>query len=137
MGSIEHLDGIERNSGSSYLTGFMEDVLKPSMFLVTLPVYLNYSPAEWVSVFGGLNYSYVYSYQKSQQSMNVLFHETYTPSEITSGLKYDSSNQGWRSYKSIYFGCELRHSSGFRAQFLFDGDIANVSDWNVSLGYVF
>ncbi len=53
---------------TTYLAGFMDDALKPSMFLVTLPVYLNYSPAEWVSLYGGLNYSYVYSYQKTQQS---------------------------------------------------------------------
>lgn len=137
MGNIEHLDGIEKNSAGSNLVGYMEDVLEPSMFLVTLPVYLNFSPADWVSVYGGLNYSYVYRNQESRQSMNGVFHETYTPSEITSDLKYESLNQGWSSYKSIYFGCELRHSSGFRAQFLFDGDIANVPDWNVSLGYVF
>jgi hypothetical protein len=137
LGSIEHLDGLDRSSVGSSQSGFVENVLKPSLFSITLPVYVNYSPAGWVSVYGGLNYSYIYSSNKSQQSLNVLFRESYSTTKTSSKINYNILNHGWRSLKSIYFGCEFRHSSGLRAQFLFDGDIANVADWNVSLGWVF
>ena len=137
LGSVEHLDGLEKSDMSPNQTGFIQDVLKPSIFSVTLPVYVNYSPAEWVSVYGGLNYSYAYSYQKSKQSMDNLFRDSYSPSEMTYDFNTDTSNHGWHSYKSIYFGFELRHPSGLRAQFFFDRDITSVRDWNVSLGWVF
>ena len=71
-------------------TGFIQDVLKPSILSVTLPVYVNYSPAEWVSVYGGLNYSYAYSYQKSKQSMDNLFRDSYSPSEMTYDFNTDT-----------------------------------------------
>ena len=137
LGSVEHLDGLSRFRSNTYQSGFMEYVFKPSMFSVTLPVYINYSPAEWVSVYAGLNYSYAYTYEKSKQSMDNIFRESYSPTETTFNLRYDESNHGWQSYKSIYFGCEFRHPSGLRAQFFFDRDITNVPDWNVSLGWVF
>jgi hypothetical protein len=137
LGSIEHLDGLRRYRPSSYQSGFMEYAFKPSMFSVTLPVYVNYSPADWVSVYAGLNYSYAYTYEKSNQSMDNIFRESYSPTETTFNLRYDESNHMWQSYKSFYFGCEFRHPAGLRAQFFFDRDITNVPDWNVSLGWVF
>ncbi len=135
IGNVEHLDGLSRFNVGSIEGGFVKESWKPSMFSITLPVYVDYSPAEWVSVFGGINYSYVYRNNKTQQEMNILFKQSSPSTETNEELTFNTIVHGWHSYKSIYFGCVLRHSSGLRAQFLFDRDITYVPGWNVSLGY--
>ncbi len=134
-GNVEHLDGVNNSSVTSINGGFEKIVFKPSGFSITLPVYVDYSPADWASVFGGLNYTYDYLFTKTHREMNLTYQNYST--EITERTTQNRTDHSWRSYKSIYFGCALKHSSGLRAQFLFDGDIAKVSDWNVSLGYEF
>lgn len=54
-----------------------------------------------------------------------------------SNQKADDTSERWQSYKSLYAGCELRHSSGLKIQFFFDDDIASIRNWNFSVGYHF
>ncbi len=104
---------------------------------LTIPVYLDYTPADYISIYGGINYSYGYYENRIKWGIEGLSNLSGSDLNIYNTVRNNMFNNGWTSAKSIYFGCELRHPSGLRAQFLFDRDITSVPDWNVSLGWVF
>jgi hypothetical protein len=135
-GKIENIKSI--NESYNYPGYFFETLtVKPKFVSFTLPFYLYYTPVQWISVYGGINYSYGYRSIKSEAEISGISIQSYYTTELMLSTKEYSIDQGWQSYKSIYFGCELRHSSGLRLQFLFDKDIGIIPDWNVSLGYNF
>lgn len=133
---IENLKFI--NESYNYPRYVFETIrLKPKFVTFTLPLYINYTPYQWISVYGGINYSYVYISNKSSQESSGITLLSYYTTELIVSDKENFLNEGWQSYKSIYIGCELRHPSGLKIQFLFDKDIVTIPNWNVSLGYNF
>ena len=104
---------------------------------LALPVYINYSPAEWISLWGGMNYSYGYSKQVEDASGNSTSYYSYSswPQNYSTNSKNDNSS--YQSSKSTFLGLELKHPSGLRVQISFDEDVASFRDWNMSVGYHF
>jgi hypothetical protein len=103
---------------------------------IQIPIYLNYTPIEWCSFFGGLNYRYTYSYQKYNIS-------TPTQQYSQSGTNYSSTQSqeqtrsSLNSTNNVYAGMELRHASGLYMQFAFNQNLSSFSGWNISLGFVY
>lgn len=101
-----------------------------------VPIYLNYCPASWFSLFGGINYKYSYVYEKMksfQPQQSVYTQATSTVSEQTLSETASLLN----SASSAYAGAELRHASGLHLQMAFRGSVSSYSVWNISLGYVY
>ncbi|MBI3125945.1 MAG: hypothetical protein HYZ10_16225 [Ignavibacteriales bacterium] len=106
---------------------------------VQFPIYLNFTPVHWFSVYGGLNYYYKLEYWRRN---------TYSPVESVYTSKLPMSNADTyqsESYRSsylnatndVYAGFELRHESGLRVQSAFKGTLSNFTSWNISIGYIF
>lgn len=136
-GSTELLEGIDEIYSPSGYPSFVRNKSKPTMASFTLPFYLNYSPADWFSVYGGINYIYSYTRYESDLTKSGTYPPPHYNYENIYLTKSDFENQGWQSYKSIYLGCELRHSSGLKVQFFFDENFTFIRNWNVSVGYHF
>ena len=136
-GRLEQLEDIDMIYDDSNNLEFAKSKSYPSSASFTLPLYLNYTAAEWVSVYGGINYSYTYFHNKHEY--NYMLEGIYDQGNISaeSNQKADDTSERWQSYKSLYAGCELRHSSGLKIQFFFDDDIASIRNWNFSVGYHF
>ena len=109
---------------------------KVTFVSLTLPIYINYTPAEWISIWGGMNYSYGYNkseiayIENSTLSTNPIYPQTYSKNS-------NDNNSSFQSLKSTFLGLELRHPSGLRVQISFDEDVAPFRDWNMSVGYHF
>ncbi len=101
-----------------------------------LPLYLHYSPAEWISLWGGMTYFYGYTKIESSDTFNKITYNNYSYWETTIGNE-NTSSSGYQSSKSTFLGLELKHSSGLRVQISFDEDVASFRDWNMSIGYHF
>jgi hypothetical protein len=101
-----------------------------------IPIYLNFTPTQWCSFFGGLNYQYSYNYRKYNYSdpLQQYTNNSYTTSSNESGM--DNSSYLYSS-NNVYAGLELRHTSGLHVQCAFNGNISSYSNWNISLGYVY
>ncbi|MFA6978331.1 MAG: hypothetical protein WC209_03320 [Ignavibacteriaceae bacterium] len=109
---------------------------KVTFVSLTLPIYINYTPAEWISIWGGMNYSYGYNkseiayIENSTLSTNPIYPQTYSKNS-------NDNNSSFQSLKSTFLGLELKHPSGLRVQISFDEDVASFRDWNMSVGYHF
>lgn len=135
-GSYGNLENASGNLSSGYSASMITSKDKNSYFMITLPLYINFSPEKWISVYGGINYSYYYLYQKSEDNNSYISISNYSYIVKENENYYQKTSQ-WQSAKSIYVGCELRHKSGLRIQFFFDNDITLVRSWNISVGYHF
>ncbi|MDP3147906.1 MAG: hypothetical protein Q8N83_02135 [Ignavibacteria bacterium] len=109
---------------------------KETFVSVTLPVYINYTPAEWISIWGGMNYSY--GYNKSVIASSTSSTSSTIPSyPQTYSVNTNNDNSSFQSSKSTFLGLQLKHPSGLRVQISFDEDVASFRDWNMSVGYHF
>jgi len=104
---------------------------------LALPVYINYSPAEWISIWGGMNYAYGYSKRIEDASGNSTSYYSSSSSAQTYSVNVKNDNSSYLSMKSTFLGVELKHPSGLRVQIAFDEDAASFRDWNMSVGYHF
>lgn len=123
------------NSSSSYPI-FVTSTIKTTFVSLTLPLYVNYSPAEWISIWGGMTYTYGYNKSVKESSGNTIYDLTNHTAEYYS-VNSNYNNSSFQSTKSTFFGLELKHSSGLRVQISFDEDVASFRDWNMSVGYHF
>jgi len=101
---------------------------------VVAPFYLKHSPATWVSIFGGIVYSYNYSNQETNNDVvpftanysldyySISYPSTYTTSYLTSST-------------STFLGVDLVHPSGLRFQIKFGSSFATTSSWYISAGF--
>jgi hypothetical protein len=103
---------------------------------LTLPLYLNYSPEQWISVYGGMNFTYAYIYEKYDITDKQVSYSSSSINNYVSRRRIND-NSSWQSGKSIYAGFELRHSSGLRILTFFNDNFTNIRNWNVSVGYHF
>lgn len=122
----------EYSSYSSNPTTSTETV-KSKFVTMALPIYINYSPEDWISIWGGMNYFYGYSKFEIDRVYNTL----YTSNPKTLVGNSSNSKTGYQSSKSTFLGLELKHPSGLRVQVSFDEDMASFRDWNMSVGYHF
>jgi len=104
---------------------------------LALPVYINYSPAEWISIWGGMNYSYGYIKRVEDVSGNSISYYSSSSLPQTYSVKVNNDNSSYLSMKSTFLGVELKHPSSLRVQIAFDEDVASFRDWNMSVGYHF
>ncbi|MFA6597097.1 MAG: hypothetical protein WCS69_05180 [Ignavibacteriaceae bacterium] len=116
---------------------FLNSTLTLKFVTLALPVYINYSPAEWISIWGGMNYSYGYSKRVEEVSGNSTSFYSSSSSSQTYSMNSKNDNSTFQSMKSTFLGLELKHPSGLRVQIAFDEDIASFRDWNISVGYHF
>lgn len=115
---------------SSFNYSFTETNDKNWSFVTKFPIYLNYTPVKWFSVFGILNNGFTFSGLESEDLRTEL--ESESTKTITKG---NSKNFGLNSELSL--GMSLRHKSGLVSHVAFNGDFGNFGFWNVSLGYLF
>jgi len=103
---------------------------------IQIPIYIDFKPANWCSFYGGLNYQYAYSRDKSNASQPA---KTYGTVYETKKVEQSQTqtNSSLYSSSNVYAGMELRHTSGFRMQAAFNNTLSSFSSWNISLGYVF
>jgi hypothetical protein len=135
-GSFNHLEDIAINVSSQSGGAYNENVIKNTFAGFTLPLYLNYKIEQWISLYGGINYSYFYNRVNYDINSKALKYETNAEEEEIKAYR-EVTYSNWNSSKSIYAGCELRHSSGLKVQFYFDENFSTIRDWNVSVGYHF
>lgn len=109
---------------------------KSTSISIALPIYLHYSPADWISFWGGMTYFYGYTKIESSDTFDKFTFNYYSYWETTIGNENISSS-GYQSSKSTFLGLELKHPSGLRVQISFDEDVASFRDWNMSVGYHF
>ncbi len=108
-------------------------------FNATIPLYANYTLNKWLSIYGGLNYKFDYLYQKSQiEAITGIFdglfnNPNHSIREIDTTQKETESD----TYSEFYLGMTLKHESGLISHINFNGNISNISRWNISLGYLF
>ena len=100
-----------------------------------IPIYLNYTPVNWFSLFGGLNYKYVYIYERINGLQQ--FQQNQNGQNIVTNQSQTQALSNLNSSSNVYAGMELRHASGLHIQIAFRGSIASYSGWNISLGYVY
>jgi hypothetical protein len=136
-GNFNYFENVTANLTSGYSTSFFYIDERLSSAAFTLPVYLNYSPEKWISIYGGLNYSYYYFRDKPDNVNDYIYYSSSSNSNSKNLETTDRKTIQWQSAKSIYAGFELRHKSGLKLQFYFDEDFALIRDWNVSIGYCF
>lgn len=126
------------NSNSS---GYDYDVFnnvnnKYSIAYVMLPIYINYSPAKWISIIGGLNYYYSFNEYEISRSSEILNSNSF-PVFIANPMNISSLRSSVNSLNETFIGLELRHFSGLQTQIAFNQDITHSSYWNFSVGYSF
>ncbi|MFQ5652370.1 MAG: hypothetical protein ACE5IY_20765 [bacterium] len=103
---------------------------------ITVPFYFDYAPLKWGSVYGGVNYSFVYHHDDLDLrpthtlTANGVPAQTAALSETTKQSRFDSS-------KHFYLGLSLRHKSGIVALVDLNGNLAGLRNWNFSVGYHF
>ncbi|MCK9212525.1 MAG: hypothetical protein M0P61_16955, partial [Ignavibacteriaceae bacterium] len=114
---------------------FLNSTLTLKFVTLALPIYINYSPVEWISIWGGMNYSYGYSKRVEDASGNSTSYYSSSSSTQTYSVNAKNDNSSYQSSKSTFLGLELKHSSGLRVQISFDEDVASFRDWNMSVGY--
>ncbi len=101
-----------------------------------IPIYLNFTPVGWCSMFGGLNYKYLYQHEKVASFQPDQQNEFDQISSV--GRESESQTlSNLSSTSNVYAGMELRHASGLRMQIAFRGNLSNYSSWGMSLGYIF
>ncbi len=101
-----------------------------------IPIFLNYVPTSWLSLFGGLNYSYTYFYEtirSLQPDQSFYTQSTSTISELSAS----QTSSSLRSTAAVYAGAEFRHASGLHLQMAFRGNLTSYTSWNISVGYVY
>jgi len=103
---------------------------------VTLPLYVNYSPEKWISIYGGFNYWYVVNWLDN--NYNLVDEQIYSDDRIRiNTTKYESEYRTIRTSRGSYLGVNLKHKSGLRCMLYFSSDITTFKTWNISLGYHF
>ncbi|MDP3682537.1 MAG: hypothetical protein Q8S01_01260, partial [Ignavibacteria bacterium] len=115
----------------------LNSTLTLTFVTLVLPVYINYSPAEWISIWGGMNYSYGYIKRVEDASGNSTSYYSSSSSTQIYSVNSKNDNSSYQSMKSIFLGLELKHPSGLRVQISFDEDVVSFRDWNMSVGYHF
>lgn len=96
-----------------------------------LPIIVYYQPAEFISVYGGLIYDYIFS-------------KTFSNYKFESG-SWDNENydidynerMGLNSNVSFNTGMDLEYKNKIKIHLYFISNLANYKNWNVSLGYYF
>jgi hypothetical protein len=102
---------------------------------VQIPIHVNFTPTNWFSLFGGLNYRYSYLYEKINSTYPV--EQNLRPVVGTTLRSVSQVLSSLNSTSAVFAGVELRHASGLQTQIAFRGNLANYTSWNISLGYVF
>lgn len=130
--------GYDENKYTSGSTALINDHMWSAA--VQLPIYLDFTPVNWCSFFGGLNYQYTYSHVRRDITFPLLQHSynysTNSSISTSSGTAQDTYSV-YSSSSNVYAGVELKHSSGLRLQCAFNGSLSSYSNWNISVGYVF
>lgn len=103
---------------------------------ISVPIYGKYSINQWISVFGGINYSYYYSIfelKYDPKDLNIV-----NPSTVNE-VKYGKSTTSTRKNETqeTYLGVVLKHNSGFEIQTFTDYDFSYVKNWQMSVIYNF
>ncbi len=136
---IKFLAGYEKYNSAQMFSSNPDvtiNTTKSTNFSFVVPLYLNYSPAEWISFWGGMTYSYGYTKNESSDILNTLSYNISSSWQTTIGNE-KKLNSGYQSVKSTFLGLQLKHPSGVRVQISFDEDVASFRDWNMSVGYHF
>lgn len=116
--------------------GFTNYNLKFYTANLMLPVYVKYSPAEWISIVGGINFTYYFSESRYSLNTSVLVPTVNNEVEPTFASMQENGTL-LNSYSDNFIGLELNHPSGFRAQVSFNRSISETRYWSASLGYSF
>ena len=109
---------------------------KLTYIALQIPIYLEYSPARWCSFFGGLNYKYAHVNDKYDSSLDLTQTE-YSKYYYESNTLKSGKSSFLSSSKDIYAGMVLKHECGIQLKTSFRGNLATISNWNVTLGYIF
>ncbi len=106
---------------------------------INLPFYFNFSPLKWLNLFGGFNYSYSYQYDKIESKNPEIAISTGDGSNSDNSYSKNSQNKSTKlqSYRMSYMGMSIKHHSGIVVDFAFNGNLAYLSRWNISVGYNF
>lgn len=105
-------------------------------YLFNIPIFVSYSPENWISIYGGFQFYYGYNSKREISSIDKVVNMiTYKLMDVTDTSVNEQNN--WESYKSTFLGLTVKHKSGFHLQIAFDEDLTNFRDWNISLGYHF
>lgn len=124
---------LEDGGANSYIQN-TETELKELAF--TIPLYISYSPAKWIEIYGGLNYRYSVGWLN--QDYEYILKQIYQYDQIRiRTIESSREIQSIQSVKDSYLGVNLKNNSGLRCLLYFKSDITYFKSWNISLGYHF
>jgi hypothetical protein len=138
--SYREITGISDNQAISYYNYAANIVNKQKTTTVaaTIPIAVNYAVTPSIALFGGLNYQYSYTSDKTDQTLTTQPFVS-TNSYIIGSQSGSSSttNTSLATSSVIYLGADLSHASGLNVQVFIQNNFASLSSWYVSLGYRF
>lgn len=108
-----------------------------------IPVMITYDPAEWCTIFSGLNIRTSLSREETKYAslpFNKHF-RTFYSSNINANQSLHQSgfmkNVYYTSYNTAFVNIQLQHRSGFKLQFAFKNDFTRFREWGISAMYFF
>jgi hypothetical protein len=107
--------------------------LKDINAYLELPVYIDYTPAPWVTILGGATYRYIYNLTK-QEIYNAGLELTNDDSYYERDFENEESN--FLNNYHYYIGGILKHPNGIRLH-LSMTNLSSLQLWNASIGYHF
>lgn len=102
---------------------------------LNLPLYVRFDVTRRLEVFGGGVYSY--AYRRTEVDERPLYPVDLLDGDPTIETVRDQTSETLASDSRFYAGALLTFRSGFAAQASFNGDLAAIDRWTVSLGYRF
>jgi hypothetical protein len=109
---------------------------------VVLPFMITYSPADWLTIFSGLNtrYSLYISDSENKSLPLTVFYRSSSGSSSspqTTQSNGSSSSTSYSSGSSLFLNAQLQHQSGLKVQLSFKDDITKFRELGLSVMYFF
>lgn len=96
-----------------------------------IPVFVDYQPTAWLSLFAGVTFAHVYEHVEGRSMV------ASNSGEATTELSLETNVTDFHSSNRVYAGTTLRYRHRLVAQLAFRGDLARLSSWNLAVGYHF
>ncbi|MCC7430767.1 hypothetical protein IT568_08000 [bacterium] len=133
---ISSYDGLRSEQETVYFGETEKTDLYQTKLII--PFYTNYTPTNWFSVFGGLNYHFTYKHKKTTSKGSTDIGDTFYPGNFNlHKRKTVETENTFGTSTNFYLGMTLRHKSGLVSHVAFNGNFGDFNNWNISLGYLF
>lgn len=103
----------------------------------TLPIFTEYALNEWFSFFGGAQFNLVYTSSRKQERLDTPYIDDGDLAFDVEFHNFKSTRNDFYNQTNTYFGFKASHKSGIRILADLNGDLARLSNWDITIGYQF